>query len=74
MSVDVARTIETVLSLPPEDRLKVVEAVWDSFPEQPVAPTREQQAELNRRIDALEAAPDDLLTWEEVLDDLRSKL
>jgi len=74
MSVDVARTIETVLSLPPEDRLKVVEAVWDSFPEQPVAPTCEQQAELNRRIDALEAAPDDLLTWEEVLDDLRSKL
>jgi putative addiction module component (TIGR02574 family) len=74
MSLDVAHTIETVLSLPPQDRLRVAEAVWDSFPEQPAHPTIEQQAELNRRLDALESAPEDLLTWNEVLDELRSKL
>ncbi len=74
MPVDLEHTIESVLSLPPDDRLKVAEAVWDSFPEQPSRPTIEQQAELNRRLDALETSPEDLLTWNEVLDELRSKL
>jgi putative addiction module component (TIGR02574 family) len=74
MSIDVAQAIETLLALPPEDRLKVVEAVWDSFPEQPALPSPEQQAELNRRLDALESAPEDLLTWDEILDGLRGKL
>ncbi len=74
MSIDVARTIETVLSLPPQDRLKVAEAVWESLPDQPAVLTAEQRAELDRRLDASDSAPDELLTWEEVLEQLRGKL
>jgi putative addiction module component (TIGR02574 family) len=73
MSTDVARTIETVLSFPPEDRMKVAEAVWNSFPEPPINPTPDQQAELNRRLDALDSDPNDMLTWNEVLDQLRDE-
>jgi putative addiction module component (TIGR02574 family) len=73
MSVDIAQTIATVLALPPEDRLKVAEAVWNSFPEPPHSPGPEQQAELYRRLDALDANPDDMLTWNEVLDQLRDE-
>jgi putative addiction module component (TIGR02574 family) len=65
MAVNVAITIDALISLPLEDRLKVVEAVWDNLPEQaslPVSP--EQRTELERRLDAYEAAPEDLLTWE----------
>ena len=74
MPADIERTIETILSLPPEDRMKVAEAVWDSLPERPVRPTPEQQAELNRRLDAIESAPEELLTWNDVLNELRGKL
>ena len=74
MSVDVASTMKTVLSLPPADRLRIAEADWDSLPEKSTPATPAQQAELNRRLDALEAAPEDLLTRDEVVDHLRGKL
>ncbi len=75
MAVDVAHAIDELCALPVDDRLKVVEAVWDSLPEEanvPVSP--EQQAELNRRLDAFEANPQELLTWEQVLEQLRGRL
>ena len=75
MVVDIGQTIDAALSLPVAERLRVVEAIWDSLPEHaslPVSP--EQRAELDRRIDAYEAAPDDLLTWDQVLERLRGKL
>jgi len=75
MAVDVARTIDDLRTLSLEDRLRVVEAVWDSLEEQSVAPSAaDQVAELNRRLDAYEADPGDLLTWDGVLEKLRGRL
>jgi putative addiction module component (TIGR02574 family) len=75
MTVDVARTIDDLQSLSVEDRVKIVQAVWDSLPEQAAVPTLpEQAAELKRRLDAYEADPEDLLTWDEVLERLRGRL
>jgi putative addiction module component (TIGR02574 family) len=75
MELDVARTIDELRSLSIDDRLKVVQAVWDSLPEQPtVAISPEQRAELERRVLAYEANPNDLLTWDQVLDGLRGRL
>lgn len=75
MAVDVARTIDDLRTLSVEDRLRVVEAVWDTLEEQAVAPFAADQAvELNRRLDAFEADPEDLLTWDEVLEQLREQL
>ena len=75
MAVDVARTIDELRSVSVEDRLRVVEAVWDSLPEvagMPVSP--QQRAELNRRLDELESDPENLLTWDQVLERLRGRL
>jgi putative addiction module component (TIGR02574 family) len=75
MAVDVARTIDELRSLSVEERLRIVEAVWDSLPEEAGMPhSAEQRAELNRRLDAYEAHPEDLLTWEQVLETLRGWL
>ena len=75
MGVDIARTIENLRSLSVDDRVRVVQAVWDSLPEQASVPTSDERAEeLNRRLDAYEADPEDLLTWDEVLERLRGRL
>jgi len=75
MSMNVQQTINELCSVSVEDRLRIVHAVWDSLPEDAEAPVSpEQRAELNRRIDAYEANPDDLLTWDQVLEQLRGRL
>jgi hypothetical protein len=35
MAVDIERAIDDMRSLSMEDRMRVVQAVWDSLPEQP---------------------------------------
>lgn len=75
MAIDVARTIDDLRTLSVADRLRVVEAVWDTLAEQAASPSAANQvAELNRRLDAYEADPEDLLTWDEVLEQLRGRL
>jgi putative addiction module component (TIGR02574 family) len=55
--------------LPVADRIELVEALWESLPIQASAPiSPEQRAELNRRLDAYEANPEDVLTWNQVLE------
>ena len=75
MAMDVARTIDELCALPVDDRLKVVAAVWDSLPEEAAVPiSGEECAELNRRLDAYDANPEDVLTWDQVLDKLRGRM
>ena len=76
MSLDVERTIHELKALPVDERLKVVEAVWDSIADDapPVPLPPQHRAELDRRLDAYEAEPDDLLTWDQVLEQLRGRL
>jgi putative addiction module component (TIGR02574 family) len=46
--------------------------MWDSIPaDSPVEVSPEQRTELQRRIAAHERSPEQLLTWDEVLDRLR---
>ena len=62
----------TTSALPIHDRLRVVQSLWDSIPaDSPVEVSPEQRAELQRRIAAHEQSPEQLLTWDEVLDRLR---
>ena len=73
MNVD--NTINELRSLSVPERLKVVAAVWDSLDEAaPVPLSPEQRRELDRRLDAYEANPDDTLTWDQVLERLRGRL
>jgi putative addiction module component (TIGR02574 family) len=56
------------LELPVAERLKLVEAIWDSIAESPDAfpLTEEQHAELNRRLDDYERDPEAGSPWPEV--------
>ena len=71
--MDINETLSELTSLPVNDRLRVVESLWDSIESDiPVSISPEQREEIKRRIEAHEASPDELLTWDEVLDQLRS--
>ena len=75
MAMNVARAIDELRSLSVDERLQVIHAIWDSLSETVTIPmSPQQEAELNRRLDAYEADPSDLLTWDQVLDRLRGRL
>ena len=70
--IDLTRTLTELTALSIHDRLRVVESLWDSIPADiHVEGSPEQRAELQRRIAAHERSPEQLLTWDEVLDRLR---
>jgi putative addiction module component (TIGR02574 family) len=60
--------LSEVLELPVSERLKLVEAIWDSIAEAPDALqlTEEQRAELDRRLNDYEKNPDVGSPWAEV--------
>lgn len=71
--MDINETLSELTALPVADRLRVVESLWDSIEsDTPVLLSREQRDEINRRLEAHEAHPGELLTWEQVLDRLRT--
>jgi putative addiction module component (TIGR02574 family) len=70
--IDIAQTLTELTALPIRDRLRVVESLWDSIPaDTAVEVSPEQRAELQRRFAAHQQSPEQLLTWDEVLDRLR---
>ena len=71
--MDINETLSELTSLPVTDRLRVVESLWNSIgSDTAVSLSPEQRDEINRRIQAHEANPDELLTWDQVLDRLRT--
>ena len=60
--------LSDVLELPLSERLKLVEAIWDSIVEAPevLELTEAQRAELDRRLDDYEKNPDIGSPWSEV--------
>ena len=70
--IDIDQALAELTALPVADRLRVVESLWDSIPhDAPIEISPDQRAELKRRIAAYRQSPEQLLTWEEVLDRLR---
>jgi len=65
--------LDEILRLPVEERLRLVEDIWDSIAATPAAvPVPEwHKAELDRRLNEPEPGPS--LTWEEVRDKLRGR-
>jgi putative addiction module component (TIGR02574 family) len=51
-----------------DERILLIEALWDSIAEDQdeLEVTRAQQGELDRRLEAHQAAPDVVLSWEQV--------
>lgn len=59
-----------------EERLRLVEEIWDSIAADSAAIplTQTQRDELDRRIAEHEANPDDVVSWEEVKSTLAKRL
>jgi putative addiction module component (TIGR02574 family) len=64
-----------IASLTPEERLSLLEELWDSLAVAPeaVALTEGQRAELDRRLDDLDREGPVGIPWEEVLSRIRSR-
>ena len=66
------RDLASILELPPEERLRLIEAIWDSLTEVPeaVPVSDELKAELDRRLDSYYANRSAVRPW----DDVRAEL
>ncbi|MEM9217042.1 MAG: addiction module protein [Cyanobacteria bacterium P01_F01_bin.150] len=66
--MDIAATLNEITALSVEDRILLVQSIWDSIAAEQVYPdlTEAQKSELDRRIDGYEDDPDSILTWDEI--------
>lgn len=66
--MDITATLNQIAALSIKDRIRLVQAIWDSIAAEQAYPdlTQQQMHELDRRIDDYEAHPDNVLTWEEI--------
>ena len=64
-----------IAALTPEERLSLLEQLWESLAAQPEAVplTKAQRAELDRRLDDLEREGPVGIPWDEVLSRIRSR-
>jgi putative addiction module component (TIGR02574 family) len=62
-------------SLSPNERLRLIEELWESLSESPEAMTLTdaQREELDRRLDDLERSGPQGIPWEEVLQQIRTR-
>ena len=61
-----ANLLAEALKLSPDDRLQLIEALWDTLSEEDLPVTREERALLDSRLADLEANPGDQGSWPEV--------
>ena len=61
-----------VHNLSPEDRLQLLEEIWDSLTDRDVPLTEPQRKELDRRLDELDRDGPKGIPWEEVLERLET--
>lgn len=68
--------IETFRRLPPTEKLRLVQQLWDEIAEEAarLPLTESQRRLLDERIDEHEANPNDLEPWEHARDDILRKL
>ena len=66
--MDITTTLTEIASLSINDRIDIVQAIWDGIAADHVYPdlTEPQKREIDRRIDEYELNPESTLTWEEV--------
>ncbi|WP_256874382.1 addiction module protein [Nostoc sp. C057] len=68
ISIDITATLNEIATLSVEDRIRIVQAIWDSIAAEQVYPdlTDAQKQELDRRTADYDSNPDNVLTWEEI--------
>jgi putative addiction module component (TIGR02574 family) len=68
--------LEQARSLSVDEQLALIEALWDGLAQrgETPLPTPAQLAELQRRVAEHEANPDDVVPWDQVQAEVRSRL
>ena len=71
--MDMTAALGAVDSWPVDERLEFVQKVWDRIVDSGWQPTltEDQKAEFDRRLDALDANPNDVITWEAITEHVR---
>ena len=66
--MNLSATLVEIAALSLDERLRLVEAIWETIDEEQLNPdlTEVQKDILDRRINELDASPDNVLTWEEI--------
>jgi putative addiction module component (TIGR02574 family) len=66
--MDITATLDQIKTLGLNDRIQLVQAIWDSIADDQAYPelTDDEKQELDRRIAEHDAEPDNVLTWEEL--------
>ena len=73
--MNLAKKLKEIESWPVDDQIELVQCVWDRLVDSGWQPevTEEQKAELDRRWQEHEANPDNVVTWESIVEHLRRK-
>ena len=68
MNMNVATLTKKIVALPVEDRLHLFDSIWQSLSAEGWQPalTHEVREELDRRIEALDMDPANVMTWDQV--------
>lgn len=66
--MNLSATLSEIVSLDVEDRIRLVEAIWDSIAVEPgrLELTDAQRKELEHRLASHASSPDEVVAWEEV--------
>jgi putative addiction module component (TIGR02574 family) len=66
--MDLTTIMREVAGWPVDDRIHLVEAIWDRIVEsgENVGLTEAQKADLDRRLAELDAAPHEILHWDDI--------
>ena len=66
--MDLSTTLAEITSLSVDERIQLIEAIWDSIAAEPGEPavTEPQREELERRMAAHAASPETAVPWEQV--------
>ena len=66
--MDLSTTLAEIVALSVDERIRLVEAIWDSIAAEPGQPalTEAQQQELKRWLVAHTASPEEVVPWEEI--------
>ena len=67
--------VDTAKRLPLAERIELVEALWESITVEGYEPslTTEQAAELDRRVEAHQRNPNDVVSWQSIKEDLLNR-
>ncbi|MEM9213216.1 MAG: addiction module protein [Cyanobacteria bacterium P01_F01_bin.150] len=73
--MDLTATLNEITALSTEDKILLVQAIWDSIPAEQAYPelTEAQKHELDHRIDRYEDDPENVLSWDEIKASVRKR-